>query len=263
MLIDPSKCIGCRACQVSCKQWNQLPAEETKFTGTYENPPATSAVTWTKIMFREYEVGDKVNWIFCKQGCMHCTDAACITVCPAGAIYHTDSGTVAVDTAKCIGCNYCAASCPFKAVSFDRKTNLPPKCTFCIDRVTNGLKPACALTCPTGAITYGDRNEIIRTAYKRVDTLRQQGNEEARVYGLDEVGGTGMIYVLNGSPTLYGLPEDPHVPLTARLWGALFKPLRVLVIFAVGLGLWSNRLESKEMQDQLKQTKQKSGEVDK
>lgn len=263
MLIDPSKCIGCRACQVACKQWNQLPAEETVFSGTYENPPATSAVTWTKIMFREHVVNDRVDWIFCKQGCMHCSDAACKTVCPAGAIYHTDAGTVAVDTQKCIGCNYCAASCPFKAVSFDRKTNLPPKCTFCIDRITNGLKPACANTCPTGAITYGDRNAIIRTAYQRVDSLRQQGHKNATVYGLDEAGGTGMVYVLKDSPLLYGLPEDPHVPLTARLWGALFKPLRVLVIFAVGLGLWSNRTDSKNMQAKLASAKKEREEVHK
>lgn len=255
MLIDPSKCIGCRACQVACKQWNQLPAEETVFSGSYENPPAISAVTWTKIMFRESERDGVINWLFCKQGCMHCSDAACMTVCPSGAIYHTDAGTVAVDTTRCIGCNYCAASCPFQAVSFDRRTNLPPKCTFCHDRIVNGLKPACAQACPTGAIYYGDRPDMIRLGYERVDRLKSMGKPDARIYGLDEVGGTGMVYVLSGGPETYGLPDDPHVPFTARLWGALFKPLRAVVLIAIGFGLLANRGQSKEMQKSLAEAK--------
>ena len=262
MLIDPSKCIGCRACQVACKQWNQLPAEETSFTGSYENPPAISAVTWTKIMFRECEENDRLQWFFCKQGCMHCSDAACMTVCPSGAIYHTDEGTVKVDTTRCIGCNYCAASCPFQAVSFDRRTNLPPKCTFCHDRVVNGLKPACATACPTGAISYGDRPDIIRLGYQRVDKLKSEGRNNAQIYGLDEVGGTGMVYVLTSSPELYGLPLDPHVPFTARLWGALFKPLRALVLIAIGFGLLANRSQSREMQKSLEAAREKEPPMD-
>jgi len=258
MLIDPSKCIGCRSCQVACKQWNQLPAEETVFSGTYENPPAISAVTWTKIMFRESEQANGIQWLFTKQGCMHCTDAACITVCPAGAIYHTDEGTVAVDTKKCIGCNYCAASCPFQAVSFDRRTNLPPKCTFCHDRILNGLKPACAQACPTGAIAYGSRADMIKLGYQRVDLLKSTGKSNARIYGLDEVDGTGMVYVLAGSPDTYGLPNDPHVPFTARIWGALFKPLRTLVLIAIGFGLWTNRSQSKDMQESLDEARKKA-----
>ena len=247
MLIDTSKCMGCRACQTACKQWNQLPAEPTRFSGTYENPPGISPITWTRVVFKEYEDNEKLNWYFCKQGCMHCNDAACITVCPTGAMHQTSYGTVNVNNEKCIGCNYCAANCPFHVISFDRKTNLPPKCTFWYDRVINGLKPACAATCPTGAIQFGSRREMIALASKRIGELHSQGKDNVKIYGLEEVNGTGMIYILEKSADYYGLPLDPNVPFSARLWGALFKPLRVFVVLALGFGLWSNRTDSHEI----------------
>ncbi len=256
ILIDPSKCMGCRGCQVACKQWNQLPAEETKFTGTYENPPSLSTSTWMKITFRETEdANGKVNWHFGNQRCMHCTDAACMISCPAGAIYHTEAGSVAIDEKKCIGCNYCVANCPFHAVSFDRATNLPFKCTFCLDRTSNGLKPACATACCTGAITFGERKDLVSVASKRLAQLKSAGKANAMIYGLEEVNGTGMLYVLPDSPEKYGLPADPQVPFGARLWGALFKPFRILVIIAVGLGLWANRSQVKEVEEAKKAQK--------
>jgi formate dehydrogenase iron-sulfur subunit len=118
MLIDTSRCIGCRACQAACKQWNQLPAEKTEFRGSYENPARFSSITWTKIVFREHEENGKVRWLFAKQGCMHCTEAACIKVCPANAIYRTEFGTVKIDPQRCIGCNYCAANCTYLLIVF-------------------------------------------------------------------------------------------------------------------------------------------------
>lgn len=257
MLIDPSKCIGCRACQMACKQWNQLPAEETKFSGTYENPPMFTPVTWTKIVFNEHEVKGDIKWNLTKQGCMHCYDAACMTVCPVEAIHRTDYGTVAVDVKRCIGCNYCAANCAFKVISFDRKTNVATKCTFCQDRVINGLVPACANACPTGAITYGSRSEIVSIANDRVVQFWEQGKTDANIYGLEELDGTGMVYVLQGDPQLYGLPRDPQVPFTARLWGVIFKPLRFVVVILMGFGLWINKNHSKDLQS-LSNTKKKS-----
>ena len=248
MLIDPSKCIGCRACQVACKQWNQLPAEDTKFTGTYENPPMLSPITWTRIAFNEREADGGIKWNLTKLGCMHCTDAACMQSCPAGAIYHTDYGTVAIDTQKCIGCNYCAANCPFNAISFDRKTNVAKKCTFCVDRIANGLKPACANACPTGAITFGSRTDILSLAKERVAELKKQGKSNAYIYGLEEVSGTANVYVLTESPEYYGLPINPQVPLTARLWGIVYKPLRFVVVILAGFGLWANKTQSKDIQ---------------
>lgn len=180
---------------------------------------------------------------------MHCSDATCMIVCPVGAIYRTEAGAVAIDANKCIGCNYCAANCPFQAISFDRQASIPQKCTFCFDRVANGFKPACATACPSGAIEFGDRNELIAKAGARVQQLQAAGKNKARIYGLEEMSGTGVMFVLQNEPQYYGLPADPHVPLQARLWGSLFKPLRVLAVLAMAFGLWVNRSKSKELQD--------------
>lgn len=259
ILIDPSKCMACRSCQVACKQWNQLPAEDTSFTGSYENPPGMSINTWMRITFNEVEdKNGKVKWFFGNQRCMHCTDAACEISCPSGAIYHTDMGTVAIDENKCIGCNYCVANCPFHAVSFNRASNLPFKCTFCFDRTSNGLQPACAKACPTGAITFGERNDLVSAASRRVDQLKKAGNQNATIYGLEEVNGTGMLYVLADDPELFGLPADPQVPFGARLWGAIFKPVRILVVLALGLGLWANKAKVKEVEEAKKTQKTSS-----
>jgi len=254
-LIDTSKCMGCRGCQAACKQWNQLPAEKTVFTGSYENPPRFSNNTWLRVVFREHGDNGRVDWLMSKQGCMHCTDAGCMQACPAGAIYRSDQGTVNIDEVKCIGCNYCVAACPFHVMSFDRLTNKARKCTFCIDRLGNGLQPACAKVCPTGSITFGDRRELIARAVKRVDQLRAAGKTGARFYGLDEVDGTAMLYVLADSPEKYGLPADPQVSMQTRIWNAVFKPLRVLVVVAVAFGLWANRSHSKRVEQAKSETK--------
>ncbi len=254
-LIDTSKCIGCRACQTACKQWNQLPAEKTTFTGSYENPPNFSSNTWTRVVFKEYERNGQIDWLMSKQGCMHCTDAACMKACPTGAIYHTDKGTVAIDEVKCIGCNYCAAACPFQVIGFDRLTSKARKCTFCYDRLTNGMVPACANACPTGSISYGHRREMIAKASKRVTELKTNGKGNANIYGLDELDGTAMLYVLTDRPEKYALPEDPQVSMRTRIWNAIYRPLRVVVVIAIAFGFWGNRLRSKEVEEAKKEVK--------
>lgn len=249
-LIDASKCIGCRGCQAACKQWNQLPAVETTFTGSYENPPRLSSETWMTIKYREHEnEAGGVDWLMTKQGCMHCADAACVLACPAGAIYRTEYHTVKVDEVKCIGCNYCAGVCPFTVIGFDRLSNKARKCTFCLDRLQAGLKPACATTCPTGSITFGESSELIARATRREAALKAAGKTNATIYGLDEVGGTGMLYVLADKPEKYGFPADPQVPIQTRLWNTLYAPLRVFVVIAVAIGLWSNRMHSKKVEE--------------
>lgn len=249
-LIDASKCMGCRGCQAACKQWNQLPAEETTFTGSYENPPRLSSTTWMKIKFREQDnENGGVDWLMTKQGCMHCTDAACILACPAGALYRTEFDTVSVDEVKCIGCNYCAGVCPFQVIGFDRLANKARKCTFCIDRLQNGLKPACATACPTGSITYGESRELIKKADRRLSQLKAAGKTNANIYGLTEVDGTAMLYVLEDKPERYGFPADPQVPIQTRVFNAVYAPLRVLVVVAVGIGLWSNWNRSKKNEE--------------
>ncbi len=246
MLIDTSKCIGCRACQAACKQWNQLPAEKTEFRGSYENPARFSPITWTKIVFREHEENGKLRWLFAKQGCMHCTEAACIKVCPANAIYRTEFGTVKIDPQRCIGCNYCAANCTYQVIGFDQAANVARKCTFCHDRISNGRIPACAKACPTGAITYGERADLIALAQKRAGELQKAGKGNANVYGIEELSGLGMVYVLENRPEAYGLPENPRIRLSTHVWDYIFKPVRIFVVIAAFFALWVNRGESKK-----------------
>jgi len=255
-LIDATKCMGCRGCQAACKQWNQLPAEKTTFTGSYENPPRLSSITWMRIKFREHEnEAGGVDWLMSKQGCMHCADAACMLACPAGAIYRTEYGTVNVDEVKCIGCNYCVAACPFFVIGFDRLANKARKCTFCLDRLAAGLKPACATACPTGSITFGRSDELIAKASKRVEQLKAAGKVNATMYGLDEVGGAAMLYVLADKPEKYGFPADPQVAIQTRVWNAIYAPFRVFVVVAVALSLWANRSYSKRVQEGTEKSK--------
>ncbi len=247
MLNDVTKCMACRGCQTACKQWNSLPAQKTRFTGSYENPPSLSPITWTRIMFREHEEEGKVRWLFAKMHCMHCQNAPCVDACPSGAMHKTDIGTVTVDYEKCISCNYCVANCPFLVAQYDKNMGVARKCTFCYDRVTNGMQPACAATCPTNAIVFGARDEMVRMAQNRVQELKANGVAGARIYGLSEMDGMAMLYVLADRPSAYGLPDDPRPPMAATVWGNIFEPMRALaVVGAVAVGFIINRRRARE-----------------
>jgi len=225
MLIDTSKCNACRSCQVACKQWNQLPAEKTKNRGTYENPPSLSPKTWTKVGFKEVYQDGQIKWLFTKRQCMHCTDATCVKVCPTGAAQRTDQGSVIIDQKKCTGCQICVNNCPFEVPQYDESTNTVKKCWFCFDRVSNGLEPACAKTCPSGAIQFGSHDELVAAGKDRVAALVDRGYKKANLYGDAQLDGLGFMYVLTEKPTVYGLPEDPQVPLSAILWQDILKPV--------------------------------------
>jgi formate dehydrogenase iron-sulfur subunit len=224
MLIDTSKCTACRGCQVACKQWNQLPAEKTTNKGSYENPPALTAKTWTKVGFKETGQNGQVEWLFAKRQCFHCTDPTCAKVCPTGAVKKTDYGAVVIDEKKCSGCKFCVQNCPFEVPQYDESANTVKKCWLCFDRISNGLDPACAKTCPTGAIQFGKRNELISGAKDRIALLVDRGFKKASLYGENELGGLGVMYILTADPTVYGLPDDPQVPASAVLWQDILKP---------------------------------------
>ncbi len=233
-MIDTSRCTACRGCQVACKQWNEMPSFRTKNRGSYQNPPDLQWNTWTLIRFQEYEDGKgNFSWLFRKDGCMHCTDAACVKVCPSGALFHTEYGTVGVNSEKCIGCKECIAACPFDIPRWNPATDRITKCDLCYTRLQADQKPACVLSCPTGAIQIGDKNAMIAAAYKRVQVL----GGDANVYGDKFVDGTHVIYVLQEKPSVYDeLPEKPTVPASIIVWKDFLKPLSLLAAGGVIAG---------------------------
>lgn len=203
VLYDLRRCIGCRACQVACKRWNDRNGESTTLSadkGTaWTNPPDFSAQTYTLVKFIEKGKGDDFRWHFVKWQCMHCVDPTCVTVCPTGALYKTKEGPVLYDRTICIGCKYCAPACPFNIPRYDRETGIVEKCTMCGDRIAFGLEPACVATCPTDALSFGERDEIIRKA----ESAESNG---AYIYGKKELEGTSWIYILDVPPRELDFP---------------------------------------------------------
>jgi len=232
MLNDTSKCIGCRGCQVACKQWNQLSAGQTINRGTYQNPADLQPNTWLLLRIKEIvdEKGDP-KWLFRKDGCMHCTEAVCEKVCPAGARFRLESGAIGTDNEKCIGCQSCVSACPFNKPRYSEEANKAYKCNLCADRVQDNLPPACVKACSTGALLFGDKGEILSRAYKRAREL----GKNASVYGDKFFGGTHVIYVLEEKVELYdGLPARPKVASSVIFWKELLKPSRAM---EAGIGL--------------------------
>jgi formate dehydrogenase iron-sulfur subunit len=217
LLISPELCIGCRACQTACKSWNQLPATKTVNKGTFENPPDLTPNLYNRIRYVEVpSEANMVRWLFVSQRCMHCEDAGCMRICPApGALFKTKEGAVAFNKDKCIGCKLCVAGCPFDVPRYD-ENNKVSKCHLCSDRIAEGLSPACAKTCPTGAIAYGDRDELMAKAKKA-------GYE--KLYGEADLGGLGVLYAFKDAPKLYGMIERPEIPETVLFWHKVLKPL--------------------------------------
>jgi formate dehydrogenase iron-sulfur subunit len=196
MLIDTTRCIGCRGCQVACKSWNDLPAAKTSFSPTGGNPPRLDANNFTRVLFAESAAPDGgTRWSFVKRQCMHCREPACASVCPVGALEKTASGPVVYRDDRCIGCRVCMLACPFNVPKFEWTARVPyiRKCTFCADRQAIGMKPSCAATCPSGAITFGDREELLREAHGRIDGDRSR--YFGTIYGEHTGGGTSMIYL--------------------------------------------------------------------
>jgi len=234
-LIDVSKCIGCKACQTACMEWNDLRDEVGNSTGIYDNPRDLTEHSWTVMRFSEYEnpEGD-LEWLIRKDGCMHCEDPGCLKACPSpGAIVQYTNGIVDFHEENCIGCGYCVTGCPFNIPRISKQDNRAYKCTLCSDRVAVGQEPACVKTCPTGAIMFGTKEDMLQQAADRVVDLKERGFENAGLYDPAGVGGTHVMYVLHHAdkPALYhGLPLNPKISAMVYLWKGLAKPLALAAI---------------------------------
>ena len=248
---DTSVCIGCKACEVACKEWNLIPDDGFNLLGTsYDNTGGLTANSWRHVAFIEQPAVDALaaaatvappstggqqflgmpmsdlpgrtmdaprsdfRWLMMSNVCKHCTHAACLDVCPTGSLFRTEFGTVVVQEDICNGCGYCIPACPYGVIDQRQDDGRAFKCTLCYDRIGDGLMPACATACPTESIQYGELDELRSRAQHRLDSLREQGETSARLYGHDPedgVGGDGAFFLLLDEPEVYGLPPDPVV----------------------------------------------------
>jgi formate dehydrogenase iron-sulfur subunit len=243
-LIDVSKCIGCKACQTACMEWNDLRDEVGVNVGVYDNPADLTEHSWTVMRFSEYEnaQGD-LEWLIRKDGCMHCEDPGCLKACPSpGAIVQYTNGIVDFHEENCIGCGYCITGCPFNVPRISKKDHRAYKCTLCSDRVAVGQEPACVKTCPTGAIMFGTKEDMHQQAADRIVDLKERGFQNAGLYDPAGVGGTHVMYVLHHAdrPSLYhGLPDNPKISAMVSLWKGLAKPLALAgIAFAAVAGFF-------------------------
>lgn len=225
LLIDMTRCVGCRGCQVACKQWNGLPGEATQFRAARTNPPDLTANTWSLVSFREVAVSDsRVAWRFVKRQCMHCEEPACVSVCLVAALRKTAEGPVIYDSKRCIGCRYCMTACPFNVPRYqwESATPLIGKCTMCADRLAAGEQPACAKTCVTGAIKFGQRDALLAEAHQRIAARPDRYVDH--VFGEHEVGGTAMLYLSDVAFASLGFPVGlPLYPLPQQTWMVMSK----------------------------------------
>jgi formate dehydrogenase iron-sulfur subunit len=221
---DPTVCIGCKACEVACKEWNQLPDDGLDWSGlSYDNTCHLGASTWRHVSFVEQKqaLGPQITgtqepfrWIFMSDVCKHCGNAGCLEACPTGAIMRTEVGSVYVQPDVCNGCGYCVVSCPFGVIDKRQGEGLAFKCTFCYDRQLAGMMPACAKACPTQSIHFGELEELQEQAQQRVEELRHRGYQDVQIYDAQEtsVGGTHAFFLILGEPDAYNLPPAPEVP---------------------------------------------------
>ena len=260
-LIDVSTCIGCKACQVACMEWNDLRDEVGTCAGVYDNPRDLTDKSWTVMRYAEVEEKGRLEWLIRKDGCMHCADPGCLKACPApGAIIQYANGIVDFHQENCIGCGYCVTGCPFNIPRISKADSKAYKCSLCSDRVAVGQAPACVKTCPTGAIQFGSKEQMKDYADKRVKDLKARGYDKAGLYDPPGVGGTHVMYVLHHAdrPALYSsLPDDPGISPLVSLWKGVAKPLATVAMAALTLGSLFHYVTkgpnevSKELEDEL------------
>jgi len=236
---DTSVCIGCKACEAACIEWNGLRHIATEQTGTYQTLPTLHAEYWNLIRFNERDFDGGLVWLMRKDQCMHCEEPGCLAACPApGAIVQYANGIVDVNPDQCIGCKYCETGCPFDVPRFHQTTGKMAKCTLCVDRVSVGLEPACIKACPTGCLQFGTKDDMVALGARRVEQLKSNGFTNALLYNPEGVHGTGVVTVLahGDHPEWYQLPRDPHVPILVRFWKSFLRPLGAIAIFGAVIG---------------------------
>ncbi len=258
--IDTTTCIGCKACEVACQEWNDLPSFETHRFGSYQTLPTLHAEFWNLIKFHEMEIEGRMSWLLRKDNCLHCEDPGCLAACPApGAIVQYENGIVDVNPDACIGCGYCETGCPFDVPRIHDKTAKMSKCTLCVDRVTVGMEPACVKACPTGCLHFGTKADMVALGAQRVEQLRRDGFQEAALYDPPGVGGTAVVTVLahGDHPEWYGLPRNPRVPVAVTLWKNLLRPLGVIGVLGAIVGAFAHYLKygRKEPPEEREETK--------
>jgi formate dehydrogenase iron-sulfur subunit len=240
---DTTVCIGCKACEVACKEWNQLPATNggraTLSGDSYDNTRRLDGIHWRHVKFIEQFSPDRRDgrWLMMSDVCKHCVRAGCLEVCPTGAIIRTEFDTVVIQSDVCNGCRDCIGACPFGVIDINPVSGTAQKCTLCYDRMRAGMTPACAQACPTTSINFGTIRELKQKAQARVEQLHGRGERGAYLYGADEkmLGGLNSFYLLVDKPEVYGLPPDPKLPSRNLKAGSLWSALGAVVIGVVGL----------------------------
>jgi formate dehydrogenase iron-sulfur subunit len=256
-MTDTTLCIGCKACEVACKQWNQLPMDNFGWTGnSYDNTGDLGATTWRHVAFVE-QMGDgarpvvmqpfQSDWLMMSDICKHCVNAGCLEACPTGSIIRTEFDTVVIQQEICNGCGYCVPACPFGVPELSTTDHKAHKCTLCYDRLVDGLEPACAKACPTDSIQFGRVDELMERAQGRVSDLRARGVAGAYIYGDRAVGGTGGIdglnafFVLTAPPEVYNLPAKPELPQNKTGRAFLSTLVAALALGAAAVGALRDR----------------------
>jgi formate dehydrogenase iron-sulfur subunit len=240
---DTTVCIGCKACEVACKEWNQLPAtnggRNTLSGDSYDNTRRLDGIHWRHVKFIEQFSADRSDgrWLMMSDVCKHCVRAGCLEVCPTGAIIRTEFDTVVIQSDVCNGCRDCIAGCPFGVIDINPASGTAQKCTLCYDRMKVGMEPACAKACPTDSINFGTIREMKQMAEKRVGALHTAGERRAYLYGADDtiLGGLNSFYLLVDKPEVYGLPPDPKMPSRNLKASSVMSALGAVVVGILGL----------------------------
>ncbi len=240
---DTTVCIGCKACEVACKEWNQLPATEggqnTLSGQSYDNTRRLDGTHWRHVKFVEQIPEDRQDgrWLLMSDVCKHCVQAGCLEVCPTNAIIRTEFDTVVIQSDVCNGCKACIAACPFGVIDINPVSKTAQKCTLCYDRLRAGMEPACAKACPTDSIVFGPIRELHQRAGQRVEALHTKGEKRAYLYGADEkmLGGLNAFFLLVDRPEVYGLPPDPKLPTRNLVRGSLFSTFGALLVALIGI----------------------------